>query len=368
MWEQQLSDRELRGTASDAASVGPQLAWWCQSTDLSIASVRMRAALLIRSLSRRGIATEWSNEKAVSHYRCVVVLKRYDDDTVSQLRRFKQNGGRLVLDLCDNDFLAASQRPKHQHRVENVLALAALADVIVTASEPLARMAARECPAAARIVTIGDLPDDLSIVKTNSWRRYWDLWRLDREHAHLSLMSPSGVTRLVWFGHAGGRRQLSGMVDLMRIAPMVAHLRKSHPLHLTVISNNIKRYRECVAPVVPFSRYIEWNAASFDSLLRQQHIVLIPAQHNEFTACKSDNRVVTALRIGLAVVADPVPSYSTYGDVIALGDMEAGLRRYLHNPARRIAGAARGRARVSLVGSTERVVAQWMAVCGLSVA
>ncbi len=136
--------------------------------------------------------------------------KRYDDDTVSQLRRFKQSGGRLVLDLCGNDFLAASQRPKHQHRVENVFALAALADVIVTASEPLARIVARECPAAARIVTIGDVPDDLSVVKTNSWRRYWNLRRLNREHAHLSLMAPSGVARLVWIAIPGGGGSFRG--------------------------------------------------------------------------------------------------------------------------------------------------------------
>lgn len=325
----------------------------------------MRAALLSRMLFQRGIATEWFSEKDATRYRCVVVLKRYDDDTVSQLRRFKQSGGRLVLDLCDNDFLAASQRRKHLHRVENVHALAALADVIVTASEPLARIVARACPTAARIVTIGDVPDDLSVVKSNAWRRYWNLRRLNRENAHLSSMAPSGVTRLVWFGQSGGRRQLSGMVDLARIAPVVAHLGKSYPLHLTVISNNIKLYRECVAPVVPSSRYIEWNAASFDSLLRQQHIVLIPTQHNEYTACKSDNRVVTALRAGLAVVADSVPSYAAYGDVIMLGDMEAGLRRYLSDPARRIEDAARGQAKAAQTENAERVLVQWLEVCGL---
>ncbi len=155
------------------------------------------------------------------------------------------------------------------------------------------------------------------------------------------------------------------MVDLARIAPMVANLAKSYPLHLTVISNNIKLYRECVAPVVSSSRYIEWNAASFDSLLCQQHIVLIPAQHNEFTACKSDNRVVTALRAGLAVVADPVPSYAAHDDVIMLGDMEAGLRRYLSDPACRIADAARGQAKAMRADQDTRLLAQWQDVCGV---
>lgn len=360
-----MSDHETGRTIAGRASPCPRVAWWCKSTDLRIASVRMRAALLMRSLSQQGVAAGWYEEKDAPHYRCVVVSKRYDNGTVMQLRRFKHNGGRLVLDLCDNHFLPASEQPKHLRQVENLRALAALADVIVTSSEPLARIVARECPAAARIETIGDVPDDLSVVKTNAWRRCWNLWRLNREHAHLSWVAPAGVARLVWFGHSAGSRQLSGMVDLVRIAPMVANLGKSHPLHLTVISDNSQLYRECVAPVVRSSRYIEWNAASFDSLLGQQHIVLIPAQHNEYTASKSDNRVVTALRHGLAVVADPVPSYAPYVDVISLGDMEAGLRRYLQDPARRTADAARGQAKAAHAENAERVLVQWLEVCGL---
>jgi len=360
-----ISGRSSGGAVANAVPDRPGLAWWCNSTDLRIASVRMRAALLMRMLSQRGIETTWFSGKEISRYRCVVVRKRYDDDTVKQLSRFKGSGGRLVLDLCDNNFLSKSQNQHELRKVKNLRLLATLADVIVAASESLAQIAARECPATAgRIVVIGDIPDDLSIVENSLWRRTWNNWCAYRELNHLERVAPAGVVRLVWFGASAAKKQLSGMADLARICPMLADLGQEYPLHLTVVSNNINFYRKYIKPALPSSRYIEWNSATFDYLLRQQHIALIPAQHNEYTVCKSDNRVVTALRAGLAVVADPVPSYVPYGEVIQIGSMKAGLRHYLADPSKRIADAAQGQARVLHSGQAQRIVAQWIEVCG----
>jgi hypothetical protein len=292
----------------------------------------------------------------------VVVRKRYDDDTLAQLLRFKQSGGQVVLDLCDNHFVPASKGRKHLHQVKNLRRLVYLADAVVTSSESLADIVRQECPGAPRVMTIGDVPDDLSIVETSPWRRLWRRWKIRRELAYLERAAPSGVTRLVWFGSSGGRRQLAGMVDLARIAGTIANVGQAHPLHLTVFSDSAKRYRRQVAPILPSSRYIEWDPWTFDSLLCRQHVALIPAKANAYTVCKSDNRVVTALRAGLAVVADPVPSYAAYDGVIMLGDMEGGLRRYSSDPEARLADASRGKAMSEQPEGAERVIAQWLAV------
>jgi hypothetical protein len=325
----------------------------------------MRAALLMPMLAQRGIASGWFREKDALRCRCVVVSKRYDDDTVNQLRRFKRNGGRLVLDLCHNDFQPRSQQQKHLHRVENLRLLTTLADVIVAASEPLAQIVTRECPGAGKVMVIGDVPDSLSIVRNPFWERAWSRWTIAREQAHLNRAAPDEVARLVWFGNANKRGQQDwGMGELARIAPMLVELNRVFPLHLTVISNNAQRFREDIAALMPASRYIRWRPSTVDALLGLQHIALIPAHPNEFTACKSDNRVVTALRAGLAVVADPVPSYAPYGEVIQIGSMEAGLRHYLAHPSKRIAESAQGQARVLHPGQTQRIVAQWIEACG----
>lgn len=365
MWEQQVSSTEPRGSISDAA-LGPQLAWWCKSENLRLASVRMRAALLMPMLAQRGIASAWFKSQDISRYRCVVVSKRYDDDTVNQLRRFKRHGGRLVLDLCHNDFQPRSQQQKHLHRVENLRLLATLADAIVVASEPLSQIVARECPDVGRIVVIGDAPDDLSIVRTAFWERTWSRWMIAREQAHLNRVAPDGTARLVWFGNANKRGQDNwGMGELARIVPMLIELNRVFPLHLTVISNNARRFKEDIAALMPSSRYIWWRPSTVDAMLRLQHIALIPAHPNEFTACKSDNRVVTSLRAGLAVVADPVPSYAPYGEVIQLGEMEDGLRRYLSDRERRSADAACGQALVAQAGHADRALNKWLDVLAL---
>jgi hypothetical protein len=322
----------------------------------------MRAALLMRMLCQRGVASGWYESKDVDHYRCVVVSRRYDDDTLTQLMRFKKSGGQVVLDLCDNHLVPASKGRKHLHQVENLRRLVYLADAVVTSAESLADIVRQECPAAPRVLTIGDVPDDLSIVETSPWRRLWRHWKIRRELAYLERAAPPGVMRLVWFGNSGGRRQLSGLVDLTGIAGTIANLGQTHPLHLTVFSNSAKRYRRQVAPILPSSRYIEWDPWTFDSLLCRQHLALIPAKANAYTVCKSDNRVVTALRAGLAVVADPVPSYAAYSGVIILGDIAGGLQQYLSNPESRLADASRGKAMSEQSASAERVIAQWLAV------
>ena len=340
----------------------PHVAWWCHTTDLRHAAVRMRAALLMRMLCQKGVGSVWYRSKDVEHYRCVVVRKRYDDDTLAQLRRFKENGGQVVLDLCDNHFVPASKASKHLHQVENLRRLVYLADAVVTSAESLAAIVRQECPDAPRVLTIGDVPDDLSIVKESPWRRLWRRWKIRRELAYLEKAAPSGVTRLVWFGSSGGRRQLAGMVDLARIAGTISSLGQTHPLHLTVFSDSATRYRKQVAPILASSRYIEWDPWTFDTLLRRQHVALIPAKANAYTVCKSDNRVVTALRAGLAVVADPVPSYAAYEGVIVLGDIDGGLRRYCSDPEARLADASRGKAMSEQSESAERIISQWLAL------
>lgn len=342
-----------------------RVAFWYASNDLRQAAARMRAALLMPLLAQRGVAAEWLQYGEIQRYDCVVVSRRYDDDTVRLLRQFKHRGGRVVLDLCDNHFLPSSQQAKHLHRVDNLRALAELADVVVTASAALAQIVTRECPAARRVVAIGDMPDDLRIVTTPLWQRALLGWQLARERAHLARVAAPGVCRLVWFGYANKRQKDAGMEELTHLLPTLAALGRKYPLHLSVISNNAARYQQLIAPALLSSRYIEWHASTFDPLLSMHHVALIPASAHESTACRSDNRVLTALRAGLAVVADPVPSYAPYGDVIQLGAMENGVWLYVSDPARRSADAARGQAMVAQAGHAEQVLAQWLDVFAL---
>lgn len=338
------------------------IGWWCKSSDLKVASTRIRGAVVLRALASRGVPAAWFDPRQASRYRCLVLSKRYDDTTLRVTRAFKARGGRVVLDLCDQHFAATPDDRKDAVRIANLRALALLADAITVSAPPLAQIVARECPEAVAAMVIGDMADDLSLQPMPLYRRPAILWKRNRERTYAAAL-PKDVTRLVWFGNATGRGNRSGIVDLARIVPDIARLALRFPLHLTVISNSRARYRERIAPGAFAQRYVEWDPWTFEALLAAQHIALIPAESNEFTASKSDNRAVSAFRAGLAVVADAIPSYAHFGSAIPDGDFASTLASYLEDPVRRAANAQIGRTRALASSDPSRLASLWLAAC-----
>jgi hypothetical protein len=341
------------------------IGWWCKSRDLAVASTRIRGAIVLRALRDRGVDADWFDPRFADRFRTLVLSKRYDDATLEVARRFQANGGRVVLDLCDNNFAAASAGAEHQRRVANLRSLVGLADAITVSAPPLVELVARECPGSPGARVIGDMPDDAGIVPLAGFRRLAIAVKRHREKAAIERLPP-GVTRLVWFGNAEGRLGQSGMVDLSRIVPDLARVAHAHPIHLTVISNSRRRYEEYLQGAAFPRRYIEWDPWTVEPILALQHIALIPATANEFTSCKSDNRAVSAFRAGLAVVADPVPSYAHVGDAIATGDFAANIIRYILDPARRAADASAGKAHAAASSDPGMLSERWLEACGRS--
>lgn len=341
------------------------IGWWCKSPRLSVASTRIRAAQIMRGLDAEGLQTGWFDLRSAADYRCVVLSKRQDAATVATARRLRAQGCRVVVDFCDNNFLPASASAKHTQQVANLKTLVATADAVVAATAPLAHTISEHCPTAPPAVVIGDVADDLSMVPLPWLAAPGIAWKRWRERAHAARVAGSGAARLVWFGNHGGRRQQSGLVDLARLCPLLERLHGELPLHLTVISNSRERYQALIAGHAFPSHYVEWDPWTFSELLAQQQIALIPSTLNSFTVCKTDNRVVTALRAGLAVVADSVPSYKAFADTLILDDFEAGLRTYIGDPQRRQADAARGRVLAEQLSAPGPILDRWREVLGM---
>lgn len=96
--------------------------------------------------------------------------------------------------------------------------------------------------------------------------------------------------------------------------------------------------------------------------LATHDICLLPVPTNEVTRHKSSNRPVLALRHGLAVVADRLPSYeelAPYVTFVNPGGWEDAVVRYAEDPALRRRHAAEGRDHVRSTHTAERTVAQW---------
>ena len=52
------------------------------------------------------------------------------------------------------------------------------------------------------------------------------------------------------------------------------------------------------------TRYLEWRLDTFAQIFRRQDVCIIPVALNPFTACKTNNRLVLSLLMGLPGIAD----------------------------------------------------------------
>ena len=280
----------------------------------------------------------------------------------------KSHGVKIVLDNCDNQFAGAPSEA-WQRACQRLRNLALLADRVVTCSSSLADEMVNECQLQSRPRVIGDpieteiryssdrpLKSLLSPGRKLSWLRYL------RHRYRLAHDRSTGATPLVWFGSHGNGFAEGGMLDLKRIAPIMAEVHRKHPLSLTVISNNRPKFDAEFARQSFPTHYLEWDRINFLASLRLHAISVIPVTANRFTACKSANRVALSLYHGLNVAADTIPSYEEFSAVCALDNWEQGLANYLSNPVLRQTHQAEGAKLAAARYSAERVADRWAQV------
>ena len=220
--------------------------------------------------------------------------------------------------------------------------MAALSDVVICCSEALAEVMRARLGAAARYCVIDDpiedeirYPGDSALKMLLSPAR--KLARLRAWRLSLQLLGgrARGRTPLVWFGSHGNPFAPGGMLDLLPLREPLEAVDRSHPISLTVISNQRSKFDAHLRGWRFPTHYLEWDRANFIAALKQHAISLIPATDNEFTRCKSSNRLTFSIHHGLAVAAADVPSYRRFAAHIVLDNWSHGLAQLIADPARR---------------------------------
>jgi hypothetical protein len=336
------------------------IGWKPKFYDPTVASVRIRCLNPLSELRARGYPIELFNDTRCSTYRVVVYSKLYDDASYGEAVRLKTQGVRIILDLCDNHFYNPSAwGPLVKARGE-LLRMLALTDYVVTSTETLAEVVRTVKPDVSPITVIGDAVEiDIEEEFTSMWRRWWHRRQLAKLLAAIEEEQKEGRTPLVWFGIHGGPNAPYGMLDLLRIRPCVEGLNSQFPLSLTVISNSWHKYFKMIRPWAIPTRYIPWSANTFLTALRAHAIAVVPVSNNPFTRCKTNNRLVTALQAGVAVVADPIPSYDEFRCVTRLDSWESGLREYLLNPDLRLQDVQHAKSIIDARWTLPRIADQW---------
>ena len=140
----------------------------------------------------------------------------------------------------------------------------------------------------------------------------------------------TAVKTLIWFGHAGGGYGRFGLSDLVGIAPDLQLLAQRVKFTLIVVSNDRETYQRLVKPLPIDTRYVEWDSESIRQLIRTSDLTIVPNSRDPFAVCKSANRAVLSLSLGVPVVASRTPAMEVLESCVsALMTRVEGAYRYL---------------------------------------
>ncbi|MEW6414092.1 MAG: hypothetical protein AB1482_02435 [Pseudomonadota bacterium] len=309
------------------------VAWIPRFASPDVASTRIRCLNIIRELNRLGHRSEIFEPARFDSYGTLIFVKAYGKEHIDLARQAQKLGRRVVFDLCDNHFLVANTCRSERDRVRSLVEMIALSDRVVVSTEALRKVVGEHVPSVEqKISVIGDaveetLPPSRFPSRIAEWVALFFLRLFIGYQARL------GRTPIVWFGIHGGKNADYGMQDILKVADQLNAVASSHGISLTVISNSFRKFLS-VSKAFEFpSFYVPWGGSSFFSALSKHRIAIVPIRRNEFTECKSNNRVALAITRGLGVVVpELIPAYEELLPYIKHTDIKTGIAEYIDKP------------------------------------
>jgi hypothetical protein len=312
---------------------------------IEVGSARFRCFLPVKYLRAAGWNCELFDPGRWAEYRAVVFQKAYTPEDLELASRLTARGIRTVFDLCDDLFFNADGSREGEERSARLRAMVERVDAVSVSTAGVARAVGRPCQVIDEALDEIQPEGPVAALRTAAATA---LWRLQRR-----------TLRLVWFGNAGLDMPRYGLIDLARLVPALNDLHHRLPLSLTVVSNSEPAFRRHTAGAVFPLRFHLYHSATYQRLLRRHDACLIPVSPNPLTLCKSFNRPALSLLLGVAVVADYIPSYEELRPYVLIGDWAENLRRYADEPATRRAHIRAGQRYLKRKYTPEHVVQQW---------
>ncbi len=263
-----------------------------------LASVRYRVLVPAQQLARLGHQVQIANlgpggwPQQVKDTPCdvLVISKSFHAANEDLARAMKARGVKVVVDLCDDHFDSA----EFGGHLRN---LVALADTVVASTEAMAESVKRNTGRDATVIT--------------------DPVEGPRGSPQFAPRLP--WLRLAWFGHPSN---LSGIAaKAAELEALAAHL----PVRLAIVTAPWRETPPFIAalqkanPAKLGVELVPWSVESTWKTLAATDMVWIPAEESARSAVKSPNRLLESLWAGRIVVADPVPSYLPFADVVPIG-------------------------------------------------
>jgi len=291
-----------------------------------LASARYRVLIPAHQLARLGHQVQlaalppggWPRQVVEAPCEVLVISKSFHADNEALAQSMKARGVRVVVDICDDHF----ERPKegaHQR------ALIALADQVIASTPAMAESILRNTGRESRVVT--------------------DPVEGPRGEPRFEPRFPE--LRVAWFGHpsniGGVSEKGEELVRLAASAPVRFTMvtQPSGELNHFVGQMNTASPGRLRAEVVPWSLDNTWKA------LHDTDVVWIPAAAAADKAVKSPNRLLESLWAGRLAVADPVPSYMPFADLVPVGvPLDQAVAAALRDPGKVRANIAQAQRRI----------------------
>jgi hypothetical protein len=303
---------------------------WKTLGDINLPSSRLRGYLPMAFLKSAGINAEIFTAANIFKYQAVVFQKCYNYDDIKLAHQLKKIGVKVIFDQCDNHYYNPSNLLDLKERASFMEEMVEVADEITVSTEEMTFLfPGKKC------TVINDAIDFPKLSTTQ-------LFKLKLKRSFQ--FNQNTKLKVVWFGSAGSEVPHFGMIDILRVLPILERINENViPVRLTIISNSRNLFDRYLSDTIIECIYFEWSRDSFAYLLRQNDISIIPIDDNPFTKVKSSNRIITSLLNGLPVVADYIPSYEEFKDFILFADWEKSLLHYKHNKSLRATHVTEGK-------------------------
>lgn len=322
-------------------SIQPKVGWVPFTNNIQTASSRMRSYLPCEYLKSKGFACEIYQAEHKNQYDIVVFQKIYSESAVALAMNLKSQNVKIIFDLCDNHFYVPNKTVQTKQKSERLKQMLALADVVSVSNLEIAKLISDK--------TTWLIDDVIEIPRLNLIKKWW----------HQKWIGQKNTLKIVWYGSSGHKEPASGLIDLPLALPFLETLHKQHQIELTVISNNRDKFNQYVSTTNFPTKYVAWKEKTFPYIFKQQDICIIPINLNPFTICKTSNRLVTSLMLGVPVVADEIPSYAEFNEYCYLNDWSHGLFEYANSAVLRQQDVRRAREYIGNRYSIEVVTQQW---------
>lgn len=136
------------------------------------------------------------------------------------------------------------------------------------------------------------------------------------------------IKQIIWFGNHGNQPNL-GMMGIVEISECLLELAKIIDFQLLVVSNNYEKYCQYVLPLSLKTTYVQWTPTNIYDLIVESDVSIVPISTDAFNICKSANRSILSLSLGVPVVATKTPALEPFKDCVLFEEWTQNLKTYL---------------------------------------